>query len=170
MTRNRRTNTLATVAPALVGICLVLGAPASSAGGAASRPRVCAPAISFGVLPTWARTGFSSPKPRLPHAVGRRGQIAALVFGYPLAAPPAGRRNNKILWVSRRDPAGVGPAALWIRAQRMAGSHAVGPAATRIVQGGPGPSIVNLPAAGCWRLELAWSGRTDTLDLRYRTP
>ncbi len=127
----------------------------------------CRAATAFGVLPTWARTGFSSPEPRLPHVVGRRNEIAALLFGYPLASPPAADRNNKILWVSRRLPAH--PTALWIRAQRMTGARAVGRPVTRVVRGGPGPSIVNLPAAGCWRLRLAWAGRTDTLDLRYRS-
>ncbi|MBQ1067635.1 hypothetical protein KBX39_12605, partial [Micromonospora sp. D75] len=38
----------------------------------------------------------------------------------------------------------------------------------REVDGGPGPSIVDLPAAGCWRLRLDWSGCTDTMDLVYR--
>jgi hypothetical protein len=33
--------------------------------------------------------------------------------------------------------------------------------------GGPGPSIVNLPSPGCWKLTLRWSGRVDTLDLEY---
>jgi len=33
--------------------------------------------------------------------------------------------------------------------------------------GGPGPSIINLPVAGCWRFRLRWSGRTDTIDLRF---
>jgi hypothetical protein len=40
----------------------------------------------------------------------------------------------------------------------------------RTVAGGPGPSIVDLPAAGCWRLALTWSGHTDTMDLVYRPP
>jgi hypothetical protein len=35
------------------------------------------------------------------------------------------------------------------------------------VRGGPGPSGINLPAPGCWRLALRWSGRTDELDLQY---
>lgn len=123
---------------------------------------------SDGVRSSANVTGFSSPRPRLAHVVGRGGRIAALLFGYPLASPPAPRRNNKILWVSRRIP--VRPTALWIRAQRMVGVRAVGWPVTRLVQRGPGPSIINLPAAGCWRLRLAWAGRTDTLDLRYRTP
>jgi hypothetical protein len=49
----------------------------------------------------------------------------------------------------------------------MTGTHAVGHPVTRVVVGGPGPSIIDLPAAGCWRVSLAWSGRTDTLDLQY---
>jgi hypothetical protein len=31
----------------------------------------------------------------------------------------------------------------------------------------PGPSYVNLPAAGCWSLSLSWSGHHDRLELRY---
>ena len=30
-------------------------------------------------------------------------------------------------------------------------------------------SIINLPAAGCWSLDLYWSGHTDHLDLSYAT-
>jgi hypothetical protein len=39
----------------------------------------------------------------------------------------------------------------------------------RVVVGGPGPSGINLPSPGCWRLTLQWSGRTDHLDLEYRS-
>ena len=156
----------------VVAVCSLAAAAAAAGSGAASGwpgpQRPCVAPTAFGVLPTWARAGFSSPRPRLPHVIGRGGEIAALLFGYPLASPPAARRNNKILWVSRSAPAH--PTALWIRAQRMVGARAVGRPVTRLVQGGPGPSIVNLPAAGCWRLRLAWAGRTDTLDLRYRAP
>jgi hypothetical protein len=35
------------------------------------------------------------------------------------------------------------------------------------VPGGPGPSIINLPAPGCWTLHLSWSGHRDELKLRY---
>ena len=37
----------------------------------------------------------------------------------------------------------------------------------RVVRGGPGPSGIDLPEAGCWHMTLRWSGRSDTLDLRY---
>ena len=32
---------------------------------------------------------------------------------------------------------------------------------------GPGPSIIDLPAPGCWTFHLSWSGHTDELKLRY---
>jgi hypothetical protein len=122
--------------------------------------------VHEGVLPTWARTGFSDKRPVMPYAVGASNRIAAIVFGYPLLSPPSRTRNNKILWVSH---APLRPMSdLTIRAQRMVGTRAVGPVVLRTVDYGPGPSIIDLPAAGCWRLGLSWSGTTDTLDLRYR--
>ena len=110
------------------------------------------------MLPEWARTGFSDPEPKMPHVLGRDHRIVAVLFGDPLVAPPARDRANKILWVSR-DP--LQPLSdLRIRASD--GSRTV----SRVVQGGPGPSLIDLPA-GCWHLSLSWSGRSDSLDLRY---
>ena len=120
------------------------------------------------MLPPWARTGFSDPRPRLPHVLGRSGEIAALVFGYPLRSPPLKDRGNKILWVSRRA---VKPLSdLRIRAQRMDGPPSRRAPGHARRGGRPGPSGINLPAPGCWRLTLRWSGRTDQLDLRYVRP
>jgi hypothetical protein len=148
---------------ALLAAGIVAVAPA--AAGRSSTAPVCHSAVHHGVLPTWARTGFSAPRPRLPHVIGRSGEIAALVFGYPLRSPPVKDRGNKILWVSRRA---VRPLSdLRIHAQRMDGRRRVGHPVTRVVVGGPGPSGIDLPAPGCWRLTLRWSGRTDQLDLRY---
>jgi hypothetical protein len=148
---------------ALLAAGIVAVAPA--AAGRSSTAPACHSAVHHGVLPTWARTGFSAPRPRLPHVIGRSGEIAALVFGYPLRSPPVKDRGNKILWVSRRA---VRPLSdLRIHAQRMDGRRRVGHPVTRVVVGGPGPSGIDLPAPGCWRLTLRWSGRTDQLDLRY---
>lgn len=150
-----------------VAALIVAGAAAAApavAGSSVPAP-ACHSVVHRGVLPPWARTGFSDPRPRLPHVVGRSGEIAALVFGYPLRSPPVKDRGNKILWVSRRA---VKPLSdLRIRAQRMEGRRRVGRPVTRVVVGGPGPSGINLPAPGCWRLTLRWSGRSDQLDLRY---
>jgi hypothetical protein len=142
-------------------------AAASPGGASSSRPVAipCKSNVQTGVLPTWARGGFSDPKPRLPHVLGNAHRIVAILFGYPLLSPPSPRRNNKILWVARRTSDG---STLRIRAQRMNGSSPVGAPVLRRVAGGPGPSIVNLPAPGCWRLTLHWSGRSDSLDLSYR--
>jgi hypothetical protein len=147
--------------PAVVATLVVALAPS----GAAASTRACHSAMRHGVLPTWARTGFSDPRPRMPHVLGRSGEIAAIVFGYPLLAPPAKTRANKILWVSRRTPRRGGD--LRIRAQRMRGAKPVGKHVVRVIRGGPGPSYLNLPVPGCWRLSLRWSGRSDELDLDY---
>lgn len=147
-----------------VGVIALFGFSASAVGSAAAT-RACASSVSRGVLPQWARAGFTGSRPRMPYELGRNGRIAAIVFGYPLLSPRRKARSNKILWVERR--ASHAPTALWIRAQRMSGTRAVGRPVTRVVRPGPGPSRINLPAAGCWRLTLTWSGRSDTLDLRY---
>ena len=144
------------------------GTRPESARPSTASARACHSAVRHGVLPTWARTGFSDPRPRLPHVLGRSGAIAALVFGYPLHAPPLEGRGNKILWVSRRAMKPLSD--LRIRAQLMRGQRRVGRAVIRVVVGGSGPSGINLPSPGCWRLTLQWSGRTDHLDLRYRRP
>jgi hypothetical protein len=157
LTRTRRT-VAAAVSALVIGGC-------GSSDPSPSRVSACASQVKTGVLPRWARTGFSDPQPRMPYELGRAGNIAALVFGFPLLSPPPRTHNNKILWVSRvaTDPG----SNLRIAAQRMQGTRPVGTPVSRMVTGGPGPSIINLPASGCWRLTLHWSGRVDSLDLDY---
>jgi len=103
----------------------------------------------------------------MPYVLGEAGKIAAIQWADPLVSPPSARYNNKILWVSRR-PTTPG-SDLQISAQKVVGNIRVGRPVRRTVTGGPGPSIINLPSAGCWQLTLRWSGRRDTLDLRYAT-
>jgi len=137
----------------------------ATAAPAAAATAPCRASVSRGVLPEWARTGFSEPRPRMPHTLGRARRIVAIIFGDPLLSPPSKRRSNKILWVSR---SAVRPLSdLRIRAQKMRGRRMIGRHEVRVVRGGPGPSGINLPSPGCWRLSLTWSGRSDTLDLRY---
>ena len=124
----------------------------------------CAPHVIDGVIPSWARGGFSQPNPTMHYELGTSGAIVALLWAFPLEAPPPATHNNKILWVSHLPGDGR---ALLINAQRMVRTHPVGRAVQRHVMGGPGPSIINLPAAGCWRLDLHWSGHSDRLDLSY---
>ena len=126
----------------------------------------CRPNVVTAVLPDWARSGFSDVAPTMPYEVGRSGEIAAIVFGFPLQAPPSTVRNNKILWVSRQVTIAD---RLDISAQQMDGATAVGDPVKQSVAGGPGPSIVDLPTAGCWRFTVSWADRTDSLDLEYGT-
>ncbi|RKN45368.1 hypothetical protein [Micromonospora endolithica] len=130
----------------------------------ASAPTGCADRVERGPLPVWADAGFSGDA-RAPHVVGAQDEIAAVLFGNPLRVARTDGSTNKILWVARPAPTPpvTEPATLRITAT-LAGS---GIRVTREVPGGPGPSVVDLPRAGCWHLELSWSGRTDTMDLGY---
>jgi hypothetical protein len=66
--------------------------------------------------------------------------------------------------VARRTPRF---GTMYISAQRMRGTLFLGRPVSRVVPGGPGPSTINLPAAGCWRFTLTWRTGHDTLDLAY---
>lgn len=112
--------------------------------------------ISTAALPTWARAGFGPDGLHTPHVFGAHRAIVGILFGELRAHQPAGT-NNKILWAARD-----GYGNLQITA-RLEGSATT---ATRAVD--LGPSIVDLPTAGCWRMTLTWSGHRDTIALRYR--
>jgi hypothetical protein len=146
-------------------LLLLIAAPSTATGSGHADVAPCAPHIVDGRVPAWARAGFSGPV-RMHYALGDRGAIAALLFAYPLESPAPNARANKILWVAHH-PASA-RTNLRIYAQRMVGTRAVGVEAIRTVAGGPGPSIVDLPHAGCWRLTLDWGPQFDTLDLQYR--
>ena len=146
------------VAVAGLSTLLVAGRPGSSPAASAPVPG-CVP-VTEAVLPEWARTGFSDPEPRVPYVRGTQGRILAVLFAPPLTAPaPAHGRSNKILWVARVAASGD----LVIDARQ----DGTGLRVRRVVPGGPGPSTVDLPAAGCWRLDLRWGPYTDSLALSY---
>lgn len=121
----------------------------------------CVTRIVTDALPTWARTGFSGDGSGNPHVFSSNGDMVGVLFGNPLKAPPAEDHNNKILWVSKGPATVAGD--LTITARRAG----TGETAERKVDGGPGPSIIDLPEPGCWRLTLQWWGHTDTMDLTY---
>ncbi len=168
--------TLAISLAAAVAIAVAAGAlvlaghhqpsAANSNGQAVAGPTgACRSELRDGLLPVWARGGFSDPEPRTTYVLGTSGRIVAILFGSrSLSSPPAADHHNKILWVSRVATSGRD---LSIEAQRISGSKPLGAPVARSVTGGPGPSIINLPAPGCWRVTLRWSGWTDTLDLQY---
>lgn len=147
---------------ALVLVPLLLAGCTTQKAGAEpqSSPKTCGSPVSTEALPAWARAGFSGDGSGNPHVFGRDGNILGVIFGAPLRAAPAEGRANKILWVSKvpidGDPLQI--AATLDGTGEKVESH---------VTGGPGPSIVDLPKPGCWRLTLSWSGHTDTMDLTY---
>ena len=135
----------------------------STAQAGAVTSNGCAGQPPVSPLPVWARAGFSPADQAMPHVMGQAGNIVAILWASrdALHSPPLQSRNNKILWVSRVPLSTADP--LIIRAT-LAGSTRK---ATAYVPGGPGPSIIDLPAPGCWTLHLSWSDHTDELQLRY---
>ncbi|MFE9959975.1 hypothetical protein [Micromonospora sp. NPDC005299] len=150
----------------LLAGCTTAGRSATPATPAAGATTGCAAHVEAGRLPDWADAGFSGDA-RIAHVFGAKGDIVAVLFGQPLAVGRTEGPNNKILWVARPaatpSPDPSAPTTLVITAT-LDGTTT---RATREVAGGPGPSIIDLPQAGCWHLELRWSGRTDTMDLVY---
>ena len=160
------------VAALLVAACTGNSQPPASGASAirASAPQAgavtsdgCAGQPPVSPLPVWARSGFSPADMAMPHVLGEAGNIVAILWAPrdALHSPPLPDRNNKILWVSRIPF--VAPDPLVIRATLAGGARTT----TVSVPGGPGPSIIDLPAPGCWTLHLSWSGHTDELQLRY---
>jgi hypothetical protein len=144
------------------GACLILALAlvAGCGGSKQTAAQGCHADVQRGVLPEWARAGFSDSEPKMPHVLGRAGEITAILFGDPLASPPRPERANKVLWVPRETPLTYTRLAITARQ----GERTV----TRRVD--LGPSYVDLPAAGCWQLTLAWRGHKDSLDLEYVKP
>ena len=161
------------IRPANRSCLLALGAVSACTGGSDDSDRSaktaptesiagsCPAVVQTGSLPTWARGGFTPANQTIAHVVGAKGDIAGVLFGFPLTSPPRADRSNKILWASRPQVE-VG-SDLKIHAT-LDGTSTV---ANRKVEGGPGPSIVDLPKPGCWTLDLQWSGHTDTIRLNY---
>ncbi|MDG4781653.1 hypothetical protein O7614_18530 [Micromonospora sp. WMMD961] len=158
-------------------VLLVAGCSTTTSGGSAA-PAVataaatttsaaagCGSRVETGSLPDWADAGFHGDA-RVPHVFGAKGDIVAVLFAHPLRQHRKDGSNNKILWVaqaSTTSPDPTAPATLVITATLDGTDTTV----TREVAGGPGPSIIDVPQAGCWRLDLRWSGHTDTMDLVY---
>jgi hypothetical protein len=141
--------------------------------GTSSDVLSCPSAIGVGPLPTWAQVGFSPPGQPVRQVRGIRGQILGVVFADPLRAPPKPGHGNKILWLAAPGASSTsGPAdpsasaAMRIDATLAGGQLTV----RRTVPGGPGPSLVDMPRAGCWRFDLTWDGHQDTVMLPYSPP
>jgi hypothetical protein len=177
--RRSRYRRVATVAPfaaaiaviAVVGAVLLVRPTAPDQSAAAAT--VCSP-IQTAVLPSWARAGFSEKEPRSRFVTSTSGAMVAIVFADPLISPARPDVGNKILWVPNTDnPAASIPSP---RSDYVAGDldlHITGRlengTATMhtTVVGGSGPSIVNVPQPGCWKFDLTWGNRHDTINIPY---
>ena len=131
-------------------------------GVAVPQASSCRSTVVTGVLPVWARGGFSDPQPVMPYVTSAGGGIIAILFE-PLTGPPASADGDKVLWVWR-NPA----EATSVRA--VARLNGTGPALPRFATDVTGPSAVSLPSAGCWRVSITWPGGSDTIDLQAAQP
>ncbi len=128
----------------------------ATAAGSGCRP------MSTAVLPEWARSGFSLPY-TATFATSRSGHLLAVLFG-PLTAPPAPTGpTNKVLWIPRTTPLPANPRQVVITAQ-LDGTDWT---ARVVLPDGFGPSTVDLPAPGCWHLQVIAGADIDELDLTY---
>ncbi|MTD14764.1 hypothetical protein GIS00_12520 [Nakamurella sp. YIM 132087] len=150
-----------------VGITMLVR-PASAPVGTSEPLSACAPVPSR-VLPEWARGGFSDPEPEMPYVLGDAGNIVAILFVDPMIAPTPDGSGNKILWVPHT---GATPGADLRITGTLEGAVAgsAGSTMSAVVAGGPGPSGIEAPRAGCWLLQLAWGDTTDSMALRWYPP
>lgn len=160
--RRARILTIGPIA-AVLAVVLVLGSIWISRPGPstpmASAPSACAPLLET-APPVWARAGFSgSSYP--PFAYTASGNMVAIVFANPLVSPPEPGQNNKILWVTKKVPTGAND---FFITGHLEGSDQT---ATIHLGASPGPSIVDMPAPGCWRLDLTWGTLKDSINLRW---
>jgi hypothetical protein len=146
--------------------------------GSTGATSACRP-LSTGPLPAWARAGFSGDGAGVHWTLSATGNVAAIVFAYPLVAPQAqDGRNNKILWVVREASGAVSTSDAVPAGPTTAGTdrtiigHLEGTQLTAAVDAGPGPSIVDMPRPGCWHLDLptSWAGGVDSVDLEWTAP
>jgi hypothetical protein len=116
--------------------------------------------VSTAEPPVWAQGGFSIARgtPWVPWALGKPGDAVAYLFATQLVAE--GRRpdgtSNKVLWVVRDSAARA-----WVQGHPLGRSQ---PAVT--IDGGP--SIVDVPTAGCWTFQVSWGShpsRTSVINL-----
>jgi hypothetical protein len=156
---------------AAVALVVTLGGQGLTGHGSATtgaspitpaRPALsCTTAVKTGPLPVWARDGFTPPDQSVAHMTGSQGDIVGVLFG-DLHAPPLAGQGNKILWVAR-VAGGSGNPDLKIHATLNGSSVAV----DRVVTGGPGPSTIDVPQAGCWTFTLSWSGHKEEIAVPY---
>jgi hypothetical protein len=156
----------------VVAVCLACSggtATPAAVSSAPAFPTSCTGTVSSqGIMPPgWvdAAGGHNHPT-GIRFTMDRSQTVAGFVFGYPLRAGHPENPANKILWVVRLPRGG---SDLTVTAHPLGAATPV----VKIVQAansGPGeiyPTIVDVPAAGCWVLNLAWASHQAVLALPY---
>ena len=109
--------------------------------------------VHTGPMPTWANSGFSGSPTGLPWATGTPPTAIAIVYATELVA--LGQRpdgsSNKILWATETSTD-----QLRIVARPADGAGSPVAINNPTTNGNQVPSIVDLPAAGCWTFQLTW--------------
>jgi hypothetical protein len=112
--------------------------------------------------PSWALAGWIHPTVTtwpVPWAIGQPDDAIAYLFARRLVAgksPRVDGTSNKVLWVVK-DPV-----------PSIVQGHPFGRSSPTITVAG-GPSIVDVPTAGCWTFELRWgasSHNTSVINLQ----
>jgi hypothetical protein len=147
-----------TVSAAAAAVVVGVAVPVLALGGDHRDPEPagysCPATLAPETLPDWARDGFSDPAVA-PYVIGADSSIVGVVFADPLLFPPAADKQNKVLWVPRE-----GGGELTVSGRLVADSPPV------VIESTTGPSVLDLPAAGCWHLDLTWPGGSDSVTLR----
>jgi hypothetical protein len=109
--------------------------------------------LTDAIPPLWAQGGWTNPGAQpwsVPWAYGTPDTALAYVFATQLVAGPSPRvdgSNNKVLWEAKDLPSGGG---VLVEGRPLGQSQPV-------VTIAGGPSIVDVPTAGCWTFQLSWS-------------
>ena len=161
MSRNNRWGAVVLASLALVMAAGCTTSPTAQAHASSSPKAIVHPfrggcagtALTDAEPPVWAQGGWSHAKGTpwpVPWALGTDGNTVAYVFATQLVAggsPRADGRQNKVLWEIRDSPSG---------ANVVVEGHPLGKSQPVVTIAG-GPSITDVPTAGCWTFVLSWS-------------
>ena len=128
-------------------------------GRETARDLGCGTTSSSASLPAWASGSGLPAGPRV--VVGERGLAVAAPFVQTLSSHPLTNRKNKVLILTKSV---AQDGLLRIEAS-------LDPARFSSVRHGNTddsfPGYLDVPSPGCWRIDLSWSGGSDTMFLRY---
>ena len=101
--------------------------------------------------PVWAQGGWTKLTPwPVPWAFGTNSDSIAYLFATQLVAgtsPRVDGSQNKVLWIVEDSPSGGGV---------VVEGRPLGQSQPLVTIAG-GPSITDVPTAGCWTFQLSWS-------------